>query len=88
MKNTLTNLWRGEFLSYVRSENTAEEAQLLKYLNKHFQDLREQLDEKGKGILEKYAECYEELACIECEEAFVKGFSLGVKLVAEALLLE
>ena len=53
MKNTLTNLWRGEFLSYVRSENTAEEAQLLKYLNKHFQDLREQLDEKGKGILIK-----------------------------------
>ena len=42
-------------------------------------------DEKCAQTAEKLADLYAEITDIMCEDAFFKGFSLGVGLISEAI---
>ena len=85
MKRTLMDLWNGRLEPCGQQEERAEEiAALVRYLERHYIRLGEGPDDDGKETLEKFRECYGELGSIEREEAFVKGMSLGIRIVAEA----
>ena len=49
--------------------------------------LEEKLCEEEKSMLSRLIEDYNDVFCDEREDAFVKGFSLGVRLTAEAFSL-
>lgn len=86
MKKTIIDLWNGSIEPIREHEARSEEvAQLVRFLERHNTHLRELLNEEGKETLQKYSDCYDELERIAGEEAFVKGFSLGVKLTAESM---
>ncbi len=89
MKNTISDLWHGQI--NPESERVVlpdEGLEAKRYFERNKTKLSELLDEQGKELLEKVEECNNELALFELEGAFIKGFSLGVRLVAEAMTLE
>lgn len=87
MKDTLKDLWNGNLEPWSEEwEREREARELVGLRERHKEALQKVLDEKGREILDKYEDCYTELESIGCEEAFGKGFSLGVKLVALALI--
>lgn len=86
MKNTLKELWNGNIEPWSEKWERADEAEKLSaLLERHKRALAEQLNAKGRETLDKYEDCYEELESIGCESAFIKGFCLAAKLLAEAL---
>ena len=86
MKNTLIRLWNGELEPCSEKEYRYDEViQLSRYLDRHHNDILVQLNDEGKEILEKFEDCYAELKNIVREDAFIKGFSLGVRFLAEGL---
>ncbi|MBE6702920.1 MAG: hypothetical protein E7585_05875 [Ruminococcaceae bacterium] len=86
MKRTLIKLWNGEICPWGEKEARADEiAQLVGYLERHLKSLQESLDDKGQETLSKLTNCFDEIEHMECEASFLKGFSLGVKIVTEAL---
>ena len=85
MKDTLKELWNGELAPWSKKWETEKEArELVGLLERHKEDLENELGANGKEALEKYKDCHEELQSIGCEEAFISGFSLGVRIVAQA----
>ena len=89
MTSILTDLWYGNLEPCnERSKRLEEMKQLLKLMNRHSEDLNRDLTSNQKEILEKFLECNRELEAIECTDAFMKGFSLAVKLLGEALYAE
>ncbi len=85
MKDTLKELWNGELAPWGEKwERENEARELVGLLERHKAELENELGVKGKTILEKYKDCHDELQSIGCEEAFISGFSLGVRIVAEA----
>ncbi len=87
MKDTLRDLWNGELELWSEEwEREREARELVGLRERHKEALQKVLDANGKEILKKYEDCYEELESIGCEEAFIKGFSLGVRLIAQALI--
>ena len=86
MKSTLSCLWRGEMHPIEeRAENYEEEKELYALLERHYNDLGKLLDEKGVQVLEQLKHCYTEISFCECEDAFIRGFSLAVRLMTEAM---
>ncbi len=86
MKKTIIDLWNGAIEPCREPEERTEEVALLvRLLDRHHEHLRNLLSDEGKEVLQKYCDCYDELEYIAKEGAFVKGFSLGVKLVAEGM---
>jgi len=49
------------------------------------EDILRHTDGVGRESLEKLEDCHGELEYIYSEEAFIKGFSLGERLVFEAM---
>ncbi len=89
MNNIISALWHGQI--NPESERVVlpdEGLEVKRYFERNKTKLSELLDEQGKELLEKVEECNNELALFELEDAFIKGFSLGVRLVAEAMTLE
>ena len=85
MKSTLTDLWYGNLKPNHHGHiHAAEIRQLTEYLYRHHQALAEKLDDAGKESLQKLVQCYDDILTDECENAFVQGFSLAVRLLAEA----
>ena len=85
MKSTLTDLWYGNLEpNHPGHIHAAEIRQLTEYLDRHRQALAEKLDDARKESLQKLEDCYDDLLTEECENAFVQGFSLAVKLLVEA----
>ncbi|MBE6603963.1 MAG: hypothetical protein E7636_06585 [Ruminococcaceae bacterium] len=87
MRSILKDLWNGNLEPWSEEwEREREARELVGLRERHKEALQKALDETGKEILSKYEDCYTELESLGCEEAFSKGFSLGVKLVAQALI--
>lgn len=86
MKSTLIDLWHGN-ISPLSDGAVLDpnEKKLYEYLDRHYNDLEKLLDEKGRTILEKFRDCYTEILINDCDDAFVQGFSLAVKLMAESM---
>jgi hypothetical protein len=86
MKETIFDLWYGN-IDPVESSGkiTPEIKRILNESEESYEMLTDNLDEKEKELLEKHLDIYSSLHCEYTAKAFVDGFSLGVKLITEAL---
>ena len=86
MKDTIFDLWYGN-INPVESSGkiTPEIKRIIDESQESYEMLTEKLDEKEKELLEKHLDIYSSLHCEYTAKAFVDGFSLGVKILIEAL---
>ena len=83
--NNIQNLWYGNLKPATEPGiNDRICSNLSGHIDDKIEKLRASLDEDGKARLSRLIDDYSELICNEAESAFVKGFSLGAKLTAEA----
>ena len=84
---TIQQLWNGEIYPYEapmpQTEQTKELNDLIQRLSAKLDDC---LDDNAKDLFEKYVQAQHELQYYVSEQIFTEGFSLGVKLTAEALI--
>ena len=86
MKETISDLWRGEIHPMEqRTENDDEESELYDVIDGYYDKLWNKLDDDGKQILCSLKELYTRLSSLENEDSFTQGFSLATKLMTEAL---
>jgi hypothetical protein len=86
MKETIFDLWYGNINPLESSgTKTPEIKRILNESEESYEMLTDNLDEKEKELLEKHLDIYSSLHCEYTAKAFVDGFSLGVKLITEAL---
>ena len=52
---------------------------------RHQEDLLSRLNDEEKEIFEKFADCTTEMHDLTEREAFVKGFTLGAKIIIEVM---
>ena len=62
--------------------------ELMKLVARNHEELEKSLTEKQKEILEKLEECLNEMHDYAEQDAFSYGFRLGVRLMAEAFVLQ
>ncbi len=62
-----------------------EMSRLYELMERHENDLREMLGEKGKEIFEKYLDCVSEFYNLNEHQRFIDGVQVGGKLVIEML---
>jgi len=84
MQSTLIKLWNGNIVPCDEiTAHSQEIGELFELLERNQNNLEAHLDIHGKESLKKWLDCQDELNGLECEDAFVKGFSLGVKFLVE-----
>lgn len=89
MKNTIKDLYWGNISPWEDKPHDIEEMRnLSRLLDENKNKLREHLSVEDMEIIEKIEFCQSELTYITHEEAFARGFTLGVKLTSEALINE
>ena len=87
MKETLSELWRGE-IHPIEDKTEADEEEireLNKKLEAYYTILWNKLDTDGKQVLDRLRTCHTEISLTETEISFIKGFSLAVKMMTEAI---
>ena len=85
-KPTITQLWNGELSPVQTFRKHNPEIQELEQLSQRNLDkLAERLDEPLQRLLERYNKRLTEYIVLLTEQAFCDGFSLGMKLLSEAL---
>ena len=84
--NILENLWYGNISPWERpfKKDSAYE-ELLALVIRHQDDLKSRLNDEEKEIFEKYADCTGEMHDLTEREAFVKGFTIGARIIIEVL---
>ena len=86
MRKTIEELWYGNIDPSVKCrEITSETKELMEYMAKHHDDLLATLNDSQKELLEKFGDCYAEFTAINECRIFSYAFSLGAKLVIEAM---
>ena len=87
MKPTLSELWRGE-IHPIEDKTEADDEEireLNKKLEAYYTILWNKLDTDGKQVLDRLRTCHTEISLTETEFSFIKGFSLAVKMLTEAI---
>ena len=85
MKETINDLWRGKIHPYDdNAQKYLAELELKKFIDSH-RSFMDSLDENGKTDLLFLIESLEKVWSDACDDAFEKGFSLGIKLASESL---
>ena len=87
MTKTIARLWNGTLdpAKYSGADNS-ELKQLEQLIQRNGESLEESIDKKAEEIFEKYIDCVNEYIVLCNEQAFCDGFSLGAKIITEALL--
>ena len=86
MRKILEELWRGNVYPSGDCRPVTKEArELMGCVAEHYDSLYATLTGKQKEELEKYEDCYSELASINEKEIFVHAFSLGAKIAIEVM---
>ena len=87
MKQTINDLKHGRVSVKDRfAEELLIEQELKKYLDIYREDVIDKLDpEQRKGFFD-LINALDKICVDACDEAFEKGFSLGVKVTAESFL--
>ena len=86
MENILSELWNGNLAPCeMRDRRQVEIGELIELVRRNKEDILRHTDAEGCKSVEKLEDCHGELEYIYSEEAFIKGFSLGVRLVFEAM---
>ena len=84
--NILEDLWFGNISPWERPfKKDSAYAELLALVIRHQEDLLSRLNDDKKEIFEKYADFSTEMHDLTEREAFVKGFTLGAKIIIEVL---
>ena len=86
---TLNEPWHGNTSPCEKDfMKAAPCSELLGYIVRHEEDLQKRLNDEEKGILEKFTECTNEMYGIAEREAFVRGFTLGARIIIEVMNTE
>ena len=84
--NILEDLWFGNISPRERPfKKESAYAELLALVIRHQEDLNGRLNDEEKEIFEKFSECSTEMHDLTECEAFIKGFTLGVKIIIEVM---
>lgn len=85
MKDTIRELWYGNInpVEECGSDNKKIN-HLLMLMERNRIDLSAELNEKQKALFQKFIDCSDEYAFDNAAQAFIDGFSLACKLMAEA----
>ena len=87
--NILEDLWFGNISPWERPfKKDGAYSELLTLVIRHQDDLKSRLNDEEKEIFEKYADCSTEMHDMTEREAFVKGFTLGARIIIEVLTSE
>ena len=85
----LDELWYGNITPCERDfKKGGAYAELLGYIVRHEEALQKRMNDEEKEILEKFTECTDELHGIAEREAFVRGFTLGTRIIIEVMTAE
>lgn len=88
MKPTLTALWHGQICPADQFCIDPDQRKKLRDLDRSVADdleaLRKTLPQKTRNILDHCIETIYERQCLSEADAFIGGFSLGVKIITEA----
>lgn len=86
MENILEELWYGNIIPWEQfNRNDRETKELMSLLTQNCDRLTEGLTEAQKELLEKYDDCQNELSAKTERNAFICGFSLGIRLLAAVM---
>ena len=85
MSGAITKLWEGIIEPKRPSQIIETKLKHKLYLTeKQCEQLKKSLNEEQKEVFEKYCDYKEEYSLMLCEQSFGDGFSLGMRLAAEA----
>lgn len=84
MGNLLKELWYGNISPIDTNGNTKETKEVSQLLAKNGVKVEEFLGKEGREFFDKYRECSAEYESLISEEAFICGFCLGMRFLAEA----
>ena len=85
----IDDLWHGNVAPNERFfEKNSEYAAVLQDVLQHSKDLRDRLNDKEAEILEKLTESMNEMCGIGERDAFVRGFTLGARVIIEVVNAE
>ncbi len=86
MKNTISDLWNGNISPWSEEPYQKEEIyELAALVDKYKEALYDSLNDEQKRIVKNIDDCMTEQLFLEREDAFLRGFSLGIKLLTEAI---
>ena len=86
MKNAIEKLWYGGIWPWEDAKIKKKEIiELEGIIERTKNDLYERLDKETLSGFKKYEQCYSDLLFFERADAYIAGFSIGVRLVAEAM---
>ena len=82
--NIIEDLWHGNIAPNERFfEKNSEYAAVLHEVFQHSKDLRDRLNDEEAKTLEKLTESMNEMCGIGERDAFVRGFTLGARIIIE-----
>ena len=86
MRSILEELFYGNICPNTDCRSSDKETkQLMGYIADHHDNLLSTLNDQQKEILEKFDDCYNELADISEREIFTYAFKLGMMIAIEVL---
>ena len=84
--NILEDLWFGNISPWERPfKKDSAYAELLALVIRHQEDLNGRLNDEEKEIFEKFSECSTEMHDLTEREAFVKGFTIGARIIIDVM---
>lgn len=85
----IEKIWRGDIAPCeAPRKNHRKINRLYDLWEERTKALYEHLDPEGRDLLQKLEDIQHELITNESEDAFIQGFSLGIRLGAETMLNE
>ena len=82
----IEDLWYGNIAPWEREiKRSSEYADVLERIVQLETDLHARLNDEEKEILERFVNCTNEMCCISEREMFVRGLTLGAKLIIEVM---
>lgn len=86
MENFIKKLYWGEIRPWEKHiDDDHSQAKLLKQIVDAEDELIRYLSEDGRRCLEKYQDCHSELQSAVELDRFVEGFTLGVRMMIDAV---
>ena len=86
MSKIISCLWNGQLdpIRYL-GKNNSEMKQLEHFMQRNLDALEKVLTEHDKVLFKKYSDCVNEYIVLISEQSFCDGFSIGAKIVTDAL---
>ncbi len=82
----IEDLWYGNISPCERDiKRSSDYADALDRIVQLETELHARLNDEEKELLERFVDCSNEMCCISEREMFVRGFTLGIKLIIEVM---